>query len=97
MIKVNFDGSMTSYAATAVYFIRDQYTSFIQTRGKLLTQALVSFVELIAIWLGVCVVISDLNATPILLEKDSAIVVSWLNVVNISHKSNNSFMQDIAI
>lgn len=74
IIKVNFDGSMTSSAAAATYVIRDQHTSFIHCGGKLLYHVLVSFVELIATWLGLHATICDLNITHILLEGDLAII-----------------------
>lgn len=53
-------------------------------------------VELIAAWLGLCTAILDLKASRIFLEGDSAIVVSYLKAIDSSHKSNNSFLQDIA-
>ena len=78
MLTINFDGAVTKDRATGGFIIRDHDGAMMAMGGKRLPYVVVSFAELIGVWLGLKFLVTHLYSRCIWIQGDSSVVISWL-------------------
>ena len=90
VIKINFVAAVSDTESSTAFVIRDH-----TGRGKQLTLTSVPQAELAAAWLGVLVVVNELQAHLIWLEGDSFTIIKWINNPSLRRGKNIPILTDI--
>ncbi|XP_038986517.1 uncharacterized protein LOC120112011 [Phoenix dactylifera] len=96
-LKVNFDGSVLDGGRRggAGFVIRGPSSGVVVAGGCQIFDTSVPGAELRAAWMGMCYVRRVLQATSVLLEGDSATVISWVRKGSCSYGGVHPLIRDI--
>lgn len=95
VLKVNFDGSFKQGAGGAGFIVRDHMGEVLYAGCRTFPAESVPEVELRAAWEALRVTVQCLHGRRVILEGDSAIIISWITPPSYSMQHSQPLVKDI--